>query len=103
MVGRTQIRKYARQIGRDFQPERVVLFGSYARGKATEDSDVDLLVIMEHDKPRNVEQAIAIRLAGDAPFAMDLLVRRPSEVAERLAMNDSFFKGLLEDGQVLYE
>jgi predicted nucleotidyltransferase len=103
MIKRSEIRKYARTIGRHFQPERVVLFGSYARGKATEDSDVDLLVIMDHDRPRNVDQAIAIRLAADAPFPMDLLVKRPSELAERLAMNDSFFRGLMEDGAVLYE
>ena len=64
---------------------------------------MDLLVIMDHDRPRNVDQAIAIRLAVDAPFPMDLLVKRPSEVAERLAMNDSFFRGLVEDGAVLYE
>jgi predicted nucleotidyltransferase len=103
MVNRTQIRKYARTIVREFRPESVILFGSYARHKATEDSDVDLLVIMDHDKPRNVDQAIAIRLETDAPFPMDLLVKRPAEVAERLAMNDSFVKGLMEDGEVLYE
>lgn len=103
MIKRTQIRKYARTIGREFRPERVVMFGSYARGKATEDSDVDLLVIMDHDKPRNVDQAIVIRLQTDAPFPMDLLVKRPSEVIERLAMNDTFIKGILDDGEVLYE
>ena len=103
MVNRTQICRYARTIGREFRPERVILFGSYARGKATEDSDVDLLVIMDHNKPRNVDQAIAMRLQTDAPFPMDLLVKRPSEIAERLAMNDSFLKSILTDGEVVYE
>ncbi len=103
MVTQTQIRKYASRIGDSFHPERVILFGSYARGTPTEDSDVDFLVIMDHDKPRNVEQAIAIRLATDAPFPMDLLVKRPSEVAERLNMGDTFFTGLIEDGAVLYD
>lgn len=103
MVKKAQIDKYANRIGRDFHPERVVLFGSYARGNATEDSDVDILVVMDHDKTRNVEQAIAIRLAADAPFPMDLLVKRPLEITDRLAMNDSFFKSVAEDGKVLYE
>jgi len=103
MINRAQIRKYARTLGRQFRPKRVVLFGSYARGKATEDSDVDLLVIMDHDKPRNVDQAIAIRLQTDTPFPMDLLVKRPAEVAERLAMNDTFIQSILEQGKVLYE
>ena len=103
MVKRALIRKYARTLGREFRPQRVVLFGSYARGKATEDSDVDILVIMNHDKPRNVDQAIAIRLTTDTPFPMDLLVKRPAEVAERLALNDTFIRSILEDGEVLYE
>ena len=103
MINRTQIRKYARTLGREFRPERVILFGSYARGRATEDSDVDLLVIMDHDQARNVDQAIAMRLHTDAPFPLDLLVKRPAEVIERLAMNDTFIKGILEDGKVLYE
>ncbi len=103
MIRRTQIRKYARTIGREFRPERVILFGSYARGGATEDSDVDLLVIMNHDKPRNVDQAIAMRLRNDAPFPMDLLVKRPDEVTARLAMNDTFMKDVLQEGEVLYE
>ena len=80
MVKRALIRKYARTLGREFRPQRVVLFGSYSRGKATEDSDVDILVIMDHDKPRNVDQAIAIRLTADTPFPMDLLVKRKPPV-----------------------
>jgi len=103
MITREQIRTYARLIGREFHPQRVILFGSYVRGQASEDSDVDLLVVMDHDMSRNVDQAIAIRLGADAPFPMDLLVRRPSEVAERLAMNDSFVRGVVEDGEVVYE
>lgn len=103
MVNRAQIRRYARMLGRKFRPQRVVLFGSYARGQATEDSDVDLLVVMDHDKPRNVEQAIAIRLQADTPFPMDLLVKRPAEVAERVAMKDTFIRSILREGEVLYE
>ena len=103
MVKRAQIRKYARTLGKQFHPQRVLLFGSYARGEATEDSDVDLFVIMDHDKPRNVDQAIAMRLQTDTPFPMDLLVKRPAEVAVRLAMNDTFIRSILQEGEVLYE
>ncbi len=103
MIKRTQIRKYAQRLGKEFHPDRVVLFGSYARGKATEESDVDLLVIMDHDKARNVDQVLAMRLRADASFPLDLLVKRPAEIAERLAMNDTFIKSILDDGEVLYE
>lgn len=102
MIDKSRIREYAGAIGGRFHPRKVILFGSYARAEATEDSDVDLLVVMDHGKRRNVEQAIAIRLEHDAPFPMDLLVRRPDEVAERLAMNDTFLKDVIESGEVLY-
>ena len=98
MIHRAQIRKYAGTLGKEFHPERVILFGSYAREEANEDSDVDILVIMDHDKPRNVDQAIAIRLKTDAPFPMDMLGKRPAEVSERLSMNDTFLKGIFQDG-----
>ena len=101
MINRNKIRKYAREIGRQFHPDRIILFGSYARNSAEEDSDVDILVIMDHDNPRNVDQAIAIQLKVDAPFPMDLIVKRPSDISERLSMNDTFLKSVLQEGQVL--
>jgi predicted nucleotidyltransferase len=102
MISRNKIRRYAREIGKRFHPERIILFGSYARGSAEEDSDVDILVIMDHDNPRNVDQAIEIRLQVDAAFPMDLIVKRPSEISERLSMKDTFLSSVLQDGQVLY-
>lgn len=103
MINRTQIRNYARRIGREFRPERVVMFGSYAYGKPTEDSDVDVLVVMNHKKPRNIDQAVEIDLRLDRSFPMDLIVRRPAEVRRRLALGDTFLKTIIEEGQVLYE
>jgi uncharacterized protein len=103
MVDRAQIRRYARDIGRTFRAERVILFGSYAYGRPTEDSDVDVLVVMDHDKRRNADQALEIDLALNRSFPMDLIVRRPAELRERVAMGDSFLKTILQDGQVLYE
>ncbi|HBC88812.1 MAG TPA: hypothetical protein DCZ94_17860 [Lentisphaeria bacterium] len=102
MINRNKIRKYAREIGKRFHPDRIILFGSYARASAEDDSDVDILVIMDHDNPRNVDQAIAIRLQFDATFPMDLIVKRPAEISERLSMKDTFLRSVLQDGQVLY-
>jgi uncharacterized protein len=48
MVTRRQIRAYAEEIARQFRPRRIILFGSYAYGKPTRDSDVDLLVVTPH-------------------------------------------------------
>ena len=103
MVTRSQIRKYAERIGTEFRPQRVILFGSYAYGKPTEDSDVDVLVVMDHGKARNIDQAIEIDLRLDRSFPMDLIVRRPAEVRRRLVLGDTFLKTIIQEGQVLYE
>ena len=103
MVSRRDIRKYVDALARHFAPERVVLFGSYARGNPRDDSDVDMLVIMEHDKRKDVEQAVAIDVQLQRKFPLDLIVCRPLEVKKRLAMGDSFLRTILGEGQVLHE
>ena len=103
MVARKDIKTYVEAMVRYFAPERVVLFGSYAKGNPNEDSDVDMLVIMEHDKRKDVEQAVAIDVQLPRKFPLDLIVRRPSEISKRLAMGDVFLRSILGEGQVLHE
>ena len=103
MTGISEIKKYVGGLAREFNPDRVILFGSYARGKPTEDSDVDLLVIMNHNRRKNVEQAIAIDHRLDYSFPLDLLVRKPVEVKRRMALRDAFMLTVLKEGKVLYE
>lgn len=89
------------QLVEHFHPHKVILFGSYAYGTPTPDSDVDLLVVMETPL-RNVEQAVEIRKAVDFPFPVDLLVRTPQHMAERVALGDVFLREVLTKGVVLY-
>src|SRR3990172_3828636 len=72
-----QIRSYCEAVAREFRPQKIVLFGSYAYGKPTPDSDVDLLVVLPF-RGSDVAKAIEIRSNFDAPFPMDLLVRKPT-------------------------
>jgi predicted nucleotidyltransferase len=102
MVSRKQIKAYAMEVARQFKPERIILFGSYAYGKPTPDSDVDLLVVIQHRK-RNPDKATEIRLKLRAPFPMDLLVRTPQRIQERLALGDFFIREIMTKGKVLYE
>jgi len=102
MVERRQIRSFVKQVGALFHPNQVILFGSYAYGKPTADSDVDLLVVMAHEGPAAM-QAARIRKRVRAGFPMDLVVRSPSEIRKRLAMGDSFIREVMERGQSLYE
>jgi predicted nucleotidyltransferase len=78
------------------------LFGSYAYGTPRPDSDVDLLVVM----PLNgnpVDKSVEMRLKLHPRFPLDLLVRTPAKIRERLAMGDDFIKDIFDKGKVLYE
>ena len=95
------IRKFAREVAERFQPDKIILFGSYAYGIPNEDSDVDILVVMpcrnQHD------QSVKIRLAVDRNFSMDLIVRKPENLKWRLAEGESFHTEIVNRGKVLYE
>jgi predicted nucleotidyltransferase len=95
------IRRYARQVAQHFQPDKIILFGSYAYGKPHADSDVDILVIMP---ARNeIDQAVRIDRAVDPEFPLDLIVCTPKNVAWRLEEGDSFLTDIIARGKVLYE
>ncbi len=95
------IRRYARAIAEEFQPDRIILFGSYAYGTPHEDSDVDLLVVMPARNQHSQAVRILWRLA--APFPLDLIVRTPKEMAWRLEEGESFTTTIVSQGKVLYE
>jgi uncharacterized protein len=97
-----QIKKLCEQIARDFQPDKIILFGSHAHGHAGPDSDVDLLVVMRF-KGRPARQAIEILNKLNVLTPIDLLVRTPEQVRERLALGDQFIREIVERGTVLYE
>jgi predicted nucleotidyltransferase len=104
MIQRRDIKKWCEIVAREFRPEQIILFGSYAHGIPTEDSDVDMLVVMPLSRGcRDVQQAAAIRDRVPAPFPMDVIVRSPQQIARRLASGDSFIAGVLRYGQMMYE
>jgi predicted nucleotidyltransferase len=96
-----EIRKLTDTIAREFHPERIILFGSYAYGKPTPDSDVDLLVIMPHEG-RSFEKAAEIRLSTQPRFPLDLLVKSPKALRDRVRIGDDFISQILKRGRVLY-
>lgn len=95
------IRQYARAVVEQFQPEKIILFGSHAYGKPHADSDVDILVIMP---ARNeIDQAVRIDRVIDPLFPLDLIVCSPKNIAWRLKEGDSFLREIMTKGKVLYE
>lgn len=102
MVSIAKIQDFGLRVGREFRPEKVILFGSFAAERATDDSDVDLLVIMDFDgKPWR--QATQIRQALRPDFPLDLIVRTPAQIQDRLALGDCFIQEITEKGTILYE
>jgi len=97
-----EIEQFGRRIGEEFGAEKVILFGSYAQGAAKQDSDVDLLIIASFEG-RSVDKSVQIRLKLRPAFPVDLLIRTPEKIRERLAMGDRFIKDILQGGKVLYE
>ena len=96
------IKRLCKQIVERFSPQKVILFGSYAYGTPNFDSDIDLLVIMPFEG-RIHEQAVKIRRVLDSSMPLDLLVRTPEQVRERVEMEDFFMREIVEQGKVLYE
>ncbi|OGO41785.1 MAG: hypothetical protein A2Z04_06250 [Chloroflexi bacterium RBG_16_57_9] len=92
----------AQRIARAFQPEKVILFGSYASGMPTPDSDVDILVIMETALRPPERDLIVSDLFRPRPCPMDILVYTPQEVQEQLRKRDPFIAEVLRTGRVLY-
>ena len=94
------IRKFARAIADRFDPEQIILFGSYAYGAPHADSDVDLLVVMPC--ANEIDQSVRIRWALESPFPLDLIVRTPKRLEQRIADGDWFLRDVTQQGKVLY-
>lgn len=102
MISQERIQEVVNAIAEQFHPDRIILFGSYAYGTPTEDSDVDLLVVMPADK-RDHKKSVAIQMAVPIKFPCDLLVYDPQYLQQRYGMVDWFIRDIVDKGQVLYE
>lgn len=103
MTDRNEIQAYCDAIAREFKPRKIILFGSYAYGTPTPDSDVDLMVVMPKARSRGERMSLRIRERLDSPFALDLLVRTPRDIEKRLQLGDWFLREVMTQGRVMYE
>jgi uncharacterized protein len=95
------IRRFARQVAAKFDPDKIILFGSYAYGHPNESSDVDILVVMP---ARNqIDQALRIILSVEAPFPLDLIVRTPKRLQRDWEDGDWFLREVLAKGKIFHE
>ena len=102
-VTAAKIRRAAQKLVDELQPEKIILFGSFAYGRPTIDSDVDLLIIMRTRLRPHARSMQASEVLSPRPFPVDLIVRTPAEIAERLKIGDCFIEEIVTKGKVLYE
>jgi uncharacterized protein len=101
MASMKEIRSVGRRIAREFQPRKIILFGSHARGTAGKDSDVDLLVIAPFDGT-GFRQSLKILNRLDVRMPIDLIAYRPEDVERRYIEGDPLVREALDHGKVLY-
>jgi uncharacterized protein len=101
MANLNDIQMIGRRIAREFHPQRIILFGSHARGTANTDSDVDLLVIASFEGS-GFRYSLKILNGLDIRLPVDLIAYRPDEVQRRYAEGDPLIRDALDHGKVLY-
>ena len=93
------------KIVKEYKPQKIVLFGSYAYGKPDEDSDIDLLIVKDTNQ-RMADRFVEVKrliYSPDLRVPVSPLVYTPQELQKRLEMGDDFIKEILSKGKVLYE
>ena len=102
MVTMPEIESLVNRIAQEFLPDRIILFGSYARGDPQTDSDVDILVILPFEgKP--FWKSLEILNRTNPAFPTDLLARRPDDTERRYQQGDPLIRDAIDYGKVLYE
>ena len=102
MIDEKSIFEIRDRIAAEYRPQRIILFGSYASGNPTKDSDLDLLVVIRH-VGSSVRKAVEILNRIGPHIPVDLVVRTPEEIQQRLQANDFFLAEIMRCGRVIYE
>jgi predicted nucleotidyltransferase len=102
MVDAKQIGELSARIVQEFNPEKIVLFGSYAYGQPSPDSDVDLLVVLPFEGT-GFRKSLEILSRVSPDFPVDLLARRPEDTMRRYVEGDPLIREALDCGKVMYE
>ena len=97
--------KAVKRIVTELKPDKIILFGSYAYGNPTPDSDVDLLIVMETDGKEKEKYRTASLLLYPREFPVDIIVKTPREVEAAMrggVVNGFFIREIINKGKVLY-
>lgn len=100
-----EIKAITEQIVKKYKPQKIILYGSFARGDFKKDSDIDMLIIKKSNKPRPERASDVYRLIWDVDRTLPFepLVFTPKELEQQLKLGDPFFLTILKEGKVLHE
>jgi len=96
------IQEIKNRIVSEVHPEKIILFGSYAYGTPTKESDVDLLVIMPSNEPMHSRVTRIRKLVRDIPIPKDIIVYTPQEVEKWKDASVAFITSIIRKGKVIY-
>lgn len=103
MIEKAKINEIVSKIALHFDPDKIILFGSYASGNATTDSDLDLLIIQETELPRHKRSFDIQKSLKGSMIPMDILVYTIKEFEEERNQKNSFLHSLIQNSEILYE
>lgn len=98
---KTHLNEIIEQIRVKYKPQKIILYGSAAKGRATSHSDIDLLIIKK-TKKRFIDRISDVLLSCEYDVPLEPLVYTPKEIRSRIRMGDFFIKDIMKNGSVLY-
>lgn len=101
-VPKAEIKLIMRQLIEKYKPEKIILFGSAAKGNFRTDSDLDFMIVKQTTKNK-AERMREVSSLVSRKTPADFLVYTPEEIKRRLAIGDYFVEDVLKEGKVLYE
>lgn len=97
-----KLQEITQKIVKEFQPEKIILFGSLVWGKPNEWSDLDLFIVKDMPQRRIDREREVRKIIWGSGLPVDILVYTPEEVKRRLALEDFFIEDIVKKGKVLY-
>jgi len=103
MVTQEQIDEVKRRIAENFKPQKIILFGSYANGTPTEDSDLDLLIIKDSDLPTRIQNRKVRKILTGLKIPVDVMVKTAKEFETYKDIIGTIIYPANKFGKVIYE
>jgi len=103
MIDESKINNIVNRIAKEYDPAKVILFGSYANGNYTQNSDLDLLIIKDTDLPKQKRNFDIYKLLRGSMIPIDILVYTQSEFDEENLNKYSFLHSAIKNSKIMYE